>query len=427
MEDDLATEKTRAQGEMATRSSDSTVKPSSEEGNKASRLQRHFDHLYKNSLLLGVGYLDLTNALDFPANVWNQTPIPIYAMVLMGLGGSIALLATGIAMWDMVRCWRNIDFLRRERAYLLQTSDQTGLVEKAWLSINTRELCWEIIDRFMLDFFMGLTGLFVGVGTLLAMKGDDKTIFLVSNILSGYFGNSFLAVYALINSVWSGIMWHRAHTNQAAVRRSNLEPELARLMKLHAWKHQMYATVNGTTLVFSGVVSMVSATIWQGYIAQAPCIVGSIFVVHYWRFCLGYDRLSFQQRRLPGSMDLSARLRAIIGAKAALQDKNARDITNLVGTAGGFGEKGREPVEDFLHDLGVRASFEAILADSSRSMSGRHDQFEPSTDDFSAAANSCIKAAGLRRVKCEERFLLELYGYYLGEKENALTNRLSKA
>lgn len=420
MDDEMATEKTRIHGEMAARSSGSIATPSGEKENKTTPLLNPSGHIYRNSLLLGVGYLDLTNALDFPANVWNQTPIPIYAKVLMGLGGSIALLAIGIAVWDMVRCWRNISFLRGERACLLQNSDRMGLVEKAWLSINSRELCWEIIDRFLLDFFMGLTGLFVGAGTLLAMKGDNKTIFNVSNILSGYLGNSFLAFYALINSIWSGIMWYRAHANHAAVRRSKLEPELARLMKFHACKHQMYALVNGTTLVVSGVASMVSATIWQGYIVQAPCVMASLFVVHYWRFCLGYDRLSFQQRRLPGYMDLSVRLRAIVGVRAALQDKSGRGTADLVHIVGESGEKGREPVEDLLHDLGLKVSFEAMLADSARSISGHQDEFEPSIDGFAAAVNSCIQAAGLRRVKHEERFLLELYGYYLREKENAL-------
>jgi hypothetical protein len=36
----------------------------------------------KNSLLFGVGLLELANAGDFAANVWNQVPVPHFAMVL---------------------------------------------------------------------------------------------------------------------------------------------------------------------------------------------------------------------------------------------------------------------------------------------------------------------------------------------------------
>ena len=36
----------------------------------------------KNSLLAGVGLLELGNAGDFAANIWNQNPIPHFAMAL---------------------------------------------------------------------------------------------------------------------------------------------------------------------------------------------------------------------------------------------------------------------------------------------------------------------------------------------------------
>ncbi|KAK4499011.1 hypothetical protein PRZ48_009523 [Zasmidium cellare] len=399
-DDDIAAEKTRVHVGLTARSTDSVAAPSSTHTSKSTEEKPH-GQIYRSSLLLAVGYLDLTNALDFPANVWNNVPIPTYAMVLMGLGGSIALLAISIAIWDMIRCWRNITFLRHERCHLLQNPDKR-LLEQAWLSINTRELCWETIDRFLLDFFMGITGLFVGVGTLLALRGDDHTIFLVSNILSGYLGNSFLALYALINSFWSGIMWRRAHANQAAVKRSHLDAELAGLMKRHAWRHQMYALVNGTTLVVSGVASLVSATMWQGYVVQVPCVLASVFVVHYWRFCLGYDRLGFWQRRGAGEMDLRGRLRGVIAVRRALERGFDDDgVVDFVGVISDGGEVGWEGVLDFLWDFGV----------------GVQEEEKRTVDGFSEAVNGSVRAAGLRRFKYEERFLLELYGYYLRVKE----------
>lgn len=37
----------------------------------------------KNNLLVGVGFLELANAGDFAANVWNEIPVPRFAIALM--------------------------------------------------------------------------------------------------------------------------------------------------------------------------------------------------------------------------------------------------------------------------------------------------------------------------------------------------------
>src|ERR1700743_1635018 len=41
-----------------------------------------------NNLLAGVGFLELANAGDFAANVFNQIPVPAYAAALMAVGGT---------------------------------------------------------------------------------------------------------------------------------------------------------------------------------------------------------------------------------------------------------------------------------------------------------------------------------------------------
>jgi len=46
----------------------------------------------KNSLLAGAGLLELANAGDFAANVWNTIPVPRFAMVLSTLLLNPALL-----------------------------------------------------------------------------------------------------------------------------------------------------------------------------------------------------------------------------------------------------------------------------------------------------------------------------------------------
>jgi len=51
----------------------------------------------RNSLLAGVGLLELGNAGDFAANVWNQVPVPHFAMALSMLPSRLSPhLETGL-------------------------------------------------------------------------------------------------------------------------------------------------------------------------------------------------------------------------------------------------------------------------------------------------------------------------------------------
>jgi len=72
----------------------------------------------KNSLLAGVGYLELANARDFTANVWNEIPVPSYAVALMAVGGTLALSISLFAFKDAELSQRNILLLQQERRYL---------------------------------------------------------------------------------------------------------------------------------------------------------------------------------------------------------------------------------------------------------------------------------------------------------------------
>ncbi|CAM6097644.1 unnamed protein product [Calypogeia fissa] len=62
----------------------------------------------KNSLLAGVGFLELANCGDFAANVWNQIPVPTYAVVLMATGGTLALAISYFAFKDAILSCCNI-------------------------------------------------------------------------------------------------------------------------------------------------------------------------------------------------------------------------------------------------------------------------------------------------------------------------------
>ena len=78
------------------------------------------DHALKNSLLASVGYLELANAKDFAANVWNDVPVPKCAMAFMAIGGVLAIGLSYYTFKDAQLSWRNLNILRAER-HRLQT------------------------------------------------------------------------------------------------------------------------------------------------------------------------------------------------------------------------------------------------------------------------------------------------------------------
>lgn len=343
---------------------------------------------YRNSLLAAVAYLDLANALDFPANVWNQVPTPLYAKVLMGIGGSIAILSTSFAFWDMVLAWRNITFLRTERRGLKQMQEKRTptVLEQAWMGVNTRELGWEVIDRMMLNAFMAIAGILVGTGCLMAIRGDIPSVFLGSNIMSGYLGNSFVALYAVINTVWCIFMWKRAHACEGAVKRAGREIGVKMMiaLKSHSRRHKIYAIVNGVSILASGIGSEISSTMWPGYVVLTPCILGSIFSNCFWRYRLGYDRLSFQHRYEVESLDVRQRLSEIMEIREALVLDSAASI-DCCEPSSGVNISDDSKTIGLMHDLGL---------------------------ELDRAQRADVLAFGY-----EERFLLELYGYFLLARE----------
>ena len=119
-------------------------------------------HRLKNSLLAGVGFLELANAGDFAANVWNEIPVPAYAAALMAVGGTLALTISIFAFKDAELSQRNILLLRKERRYLqTQIANHAQKTQIArdidgQLNVNFRELGTEVVDRIGMDMIMGL-------------------------------------------------------------------------------------------------------------------------------------------------------------------------------------------------------------------------------------------------------------------------------
>lgn len=347
---------------------------------------------YLNSLLPAMGYLDFTNALDFPANVWNSMPLPFFAKVLMAIGGSIAILSTFFAFWDLRRSRRNIAMLRHERRKLLKEKTKGGM-QQAWLAVNARELGWEYIDRMAMDVFMALAGILVGTGCLMAIRGDIPAVYLASNVLSGYLGNSFVALYALMNISWSVFMWRRAHLVHVAETKvkEKIDAEILGRLREHARGHKLYATVSGVTMFVSGVGSEVSSTKWEGYVVLIPAVLGSVFCNWYWRYWLGYDRLSYQDREVQmAAEDVQSRLQCVMEVREMLSGKNYTDID--------FEQvelQENETLRSLLSDLGA-----SEILDMPAEKWTQHERRK--------------MIDGLRlRLRGEERFLLELYGYYI--------------
>lgn len=284
--------------------------------NKGYRLVRQ--QQIKNSLLAGVGYLELANVGDFAANVWNQIPVPRHAMILMAIGGPIALGMTFFAARDFVLSWRNVRLLRAERGELFalraqlcgsSTMEVKGggggndeeLVRAldSRLGVGVRELGTEIVDRMVMDVLMGIGALLVGVGTIMAIFGANPHVYLASNLLSGYVGNSMAAIFGLFNAIWSGFLIYRFQCHDIACQRKiaddtqfdySLSTRHKNRLRTRFRRFQWHAIVNALNGLVAGAASMITATRWWGYVILIPCIISLILCNYFWRWKLGYDR-----------------------------------------------------------------------------------------------------------------------------------------
>ena len=372
---------------------------------------------YRNNLLLAVGFLDLANAMDFPANVWNERVLPIYAKVLMGLGGSIIILASSIAICDFIRCLRNVRFLHRERHWLKEQERAADTPEerrtvKAWLLINRRELGWEYFDRMSLDVCMGISAVLVGPGTLLAIRGDIHPIWRASNLLSGYVGNSFMPVNATIITIWNFYMWQCAYRHRLAINKiaASLEPSIIHSLLGRAVKHQMYAMLIGLSMWVTAVGSMMSATMWHGYVVLIPSIIGSIIATWFWRAELGYNRQSCQDWNSSGMKSSILEQYRASTIALSLWDKQTV-VANFPHTYPGFPSV--SAFLDWLRNLGAEEDFcESIRLAHSTPCSDGTDVASVDRELFEAGM-AFIKHRGPTFFSHQQRFLEELYGHWL--------------
>lgn len=397
----------------------------------------------KNSLLGVVGFLELANAGDFAANVWNEVPVPTHAVVLMAVGGTFALLMSVFAFRDALLSWPNVCVLREQRRQLRderverlkeeggsrkqQTHDLDILLDVTW-----RELGTETINRFGLDLLLGAGAVMIGVGTLMAIGGADKKVWFASNLLSGYVGNLPLALYALINCAWACYVCTRASQHRAAAAASlqgkqkagqgpSQQENLAwAAVRRRARNVQLFAAITSVASILGGVGSMMTATMWYGYVILIPVIVSSVLCNFWWRYGLGYDRPLFSDDARDNMS--AASLMSEMEYVALAQDAFRRDPATAAGELGADLESlesvlgfvvANDLFEDFclrlLRDKELapglfpldRASFDIEAAGLLEAARKQH------AGRVLGAAKKCLRQDGLRRFQSRERYLAE--------------------
>lgn len=400
----------------------------------------------RNSLLGAVGFLELANAGDFAANVWNDVPIPVHAVVLMTIGGTFALVMSIFAFRDALLSWPNVCMLRGERRSLRceraerlsdEEQQQTRDLD-ILLDVNRRELGIETINRFGLDLLMGSGAAMIGVGTFMAIGGANRKVWFASNLLSGYVGNAPLALYALINSAWACYICARAGQHRAAAaaslgRKQNQKqgqgmgtgmgekdnPVWAAVRR-RARNVQLYTAMTGMASILGGVGSMMTATLWYGYVILIPVIVSSVLCNVWWRHGLGYDRPLFGD---DDARDVSAAsLMSEMEYVALAQDAFRRDPA----TAGGELGADLESLESVLAFMVANDLFEEFCLRLLRDKELASGIFPVDRASFTIqaaglleaarkqpagrvldAARKCVREDELRRFQSRERYLAE--------------------
>jgi len=127
------------------------------------------------------------------------------------------------------------------------------------------------------------------------MNGINHKVWLASNLLSGYIGNSPCALYGLTNMIWSTYIWIRAYHHSVAVKKELGMERVERMFSNRISTVQLHAALNGITGIVAGAASLVTATMWWGYVVLAPCIVSSIVANYLWRHRVGYTHIFVRQ------------------------------------------------------------------------------------------------------------------------------------
>ena len=383
----------------------------------------------KNSLLAGVGFLELANTGDFAANVWNEIPVLPYAAALMAVGGTLALVISLFAFKDVGLSWRNILLLREERRYLRKQRvyyiQDTQIVHylDSRLDVNFREMGTELVDRIGMDIVMGFGAVLVGIGTLMAIGGANPGVWRASNLLSGYIGNAPVALYGTANAAWSAFVWRRAHrhgiTGAKELKADILEGVLKRRVRIV----KTHALITGVTGIVAGAASLITATLWYGYPILVPCIILSVLCNYIWRHRIGYDRPLIRKSLRVDKMSLIEELKSVTSARQILEEAPLESLLKLVSDPESIASIIEFMIKnDLFEDFCIRLLENTSLSTSLFGTSIEELRIDPESlfaadrlflPRFLEIAQSSISEMGSTRLQYRERYLLEALGCYL--------------
>ncbi|KAH8657838.1 hypothetical protein BX600DRAFT_523949 [Xylariales sp. PMI_506] len=291
----------------------------------------------KNNLLGSVGFLELGNAGDFAANIWNQSPLPVYAIVFMVIGGLAAFVSSFFAFRDAKLCWANVQCLRQERQALLegreklknpngQEPNPTKEDLDTLCHVNFQDLGGETL-RFVMDCTMGVAAVLIAIGTFLAIDSADHAAWLASNLMTGYVGNAPCALYNLANAAWCLRLWRLASRHRGLAAQAIPGTLALRQLRRHARHVQAYAAACTIMSLAGGAGSLMTATQWYGYILLLPVILSAPLCNLWWRRRIGYSRPLNGPRALVGlgKDELAARVESAVLAQRVISEKTNQD------------------------------------------------------------------------------------------------------
>ncbi|KAL7947481.1 hypothetical protein V8C42DRAFT_317913 [Trichoderma barbatum] len=396
----------------------------------------------KNNLYPAVGFLELANAGDFAANVWNKYPVPVYATVFMAVGATFAGIMSVFALLDSRRAWRNVQFLRKQqrelkeaRASRVAKSQPTRDLD-VFLSVVYRELGTEAINRWGLNLFMGAGAVLICIGTYLAIAGANDAIFLASNLLSGYVGNAPIAVFGTINTCWAYYIFCKAQGHINAASKAIPGTRAMALIRRRSRNVQIYAALNGTATLVGGAGSMVTATRWWGYVMLIPVILASLFCNYWWRTRAGYTRRDLVPAGLSAMNveELSTALEFASRAETKMREQKKTPINSFVSDP--------TSLKDILayiqeHDL-LEPFCERLVKDEAlrKTIGYPNNPAEIEVDILSLlalpehqhpaiiqVAQDTVRKVGSKHFKYRERYAAELLGTYLAISQHEAKHR----
>jgi hypothetical protein len=398
------------------------------------------DTRLRNNLFAAVGFLELANAGDFAANVWNEVPVPVYAIVFMAIGGCSAFVLSICAFFDSRKAWRNIKFLRQQReSFKTQKQSPENNASTRGLDVlievTTRELRVEIINRYVMDLLMGGGAMLISIGTFMAMGGANPRVWLASNILSGYLGNAPIALYGLLSSIWAAMVVIKMRAHVAVARKDLQGSSVLPMLRRRCFNVQLFFIINGTANVLGGVGSMLTAERWWAYVILIPVIISSIFCNIWWRHRVGYDRPYISNishmdlEMITETLEATSQLRQTIHTSAGNNLEQIFDMASL-----------REVLELFVkHDLfeqfclrmvtNKRVGHLVLKVQDARvqiSVASILEISEEHHPNILAAALVFLKKQGPRHMLHRERFLIEILGTYLHQEKKSQAVEVEK-